>query len=399
MSGSETDREFGGEAPERADVVVVGGGIAGVATAFHLTKANVDVALLEASEIGGGATAAAVGVLSPPLRQPYHETVHDHGGEAARSVWEFAARSVAGLGDALEKLGGAEEAELDLSGGWVLAERHTAHELEDACRALEEAGFGVEWVAADVVQEKVGGRGFTGALRLRPGGSLNARAATRILARAARRDGARIVEGVEVREVVRNEGGGLRCVTADGGEVRCEMVVYATHVKSRRFSQLLGDEIVPIRGQGLTLELPRPFRAAGSFSTHWKLNVWRRSPRSSGRVFLGGWRHDAWDRAYWKVRPEIDRHLQSDLVTWFASAFPELGEPEVTARWSGIFGWTADYFPLLGPLPGVTDELVVGGFSGGGLPFAFESGRAVAHVVAGKEPVPGASLFNPRRFL
>ena len=86
-------------------------------------------------------------------------------------------------------------------------------------------------------------------------------------------------------------------------------------------------------------------------------------------------------------------------MSWFEQAFPDLGKPEVTGRWSGIFGWTADYLPLVGTLPGKANEMVIAGFSGGGLPLAFESGRLVAHAVAGEEPVPGASLFNPRRFL
>jgi glycine/D-amino acid oxidase-like deaminating enzyme len=175
------------------------------------------------------------------------------------------------------------------------------------------------------------------------------------------------------------------------------MVVYATHVDSRRFSNLLGDEIVPIRGQAMAVEAPEGFECPGSFATHWKLNVWRRAP--SGELWLGGWRHDAWDRAYWKTRPEVDSYLQEDVQGWFEAAFPGAAPLRVERRWSGIFGWTADYLPLVGPLPGTPRELVVSGFSGGGLPFAFGCGRIIAHAVTGKDPLEGTALFNPRRFL
>ncbi|MGD2070416.1 MAG: FAD-binding oxidoreductase [Gemmatimonadota bacterium] len=383
--------------PDRVDVVVIGGGIAGASALWHLARLGVDAALLERGQVGGGATGAAVGVLSPPLRQPYHETAHDRGADAARRVWDFAARSVRGLGEALSRLDCSAEAEVDLSGGWMLAESHTAHEVEDAYLALERAGFDVSWHAAAELEEALGGRGFTGGFRMSPGGALRPGAAARCLATGAREAGARMVEGVEVEDVVRREDGSFCCYCADG-EVRSEMVVYATHVDSGRFSGLLAEEIVPIRGQGLTLELARPFPAGGSFSTHWKLNVWRRSTRDERTIHLGGWRHDAWDRAYSKTRPEIDRHLQADLLAWFEQAFPRLGKPRVTERWSGVFGWTADYLPMVGPLPGSPGELVIGGFSGGGLPFAFESGRVVAHIVAGHDPVPGAELLAPRRF-
>jgi glycine/D-amino acid oxidase-like deaminating enzyme len=174
------------------------------------------------------------------------------------------------------------------------------------------------------------------------------------------------------------------------------MVVYATHVDSRRFSAFVGDEIVPIRGQGMVTG-PGVHTVRGAFATHWKLNVWRSD--NEGRMILGGWRHDAWDRAYWKMNPEVDHHLQEDIQGWFEQAFPDLAPMDVHRRWSGIFGWTADYLPLVGPLPGRMGELVISGFSGGGLPFAFEAGRVIASIVSEGDPVPGGELLNPRRFV
>ncbi|MEJ2207271.1 MAG: FAD-dependent oxidoreductase, partial [Gemmatimonadota bacterium] len=89
------------------DVVIVGGGIAGTCAAYHLAASGVRVMLLERDVVGGGATGTAVGVLLPPLFQPFHETVRFRGGRVARTVWEFALRSVAGLVDLLEGRGAA----------------------------------------------------------------------------------------------------------------------------------------------------------------------------------------------------------------------------------------------------------------------------------------------------
>src|SRR4051812_50124973 len=47
--------------PARADVVVVGGGVMGTSTAFHLAEAGVDVVLLERDRLGGGSTSKAAG--------------------------------------------------------------------------------------------------------------------------------------------------------------------------------------------------------------------------------------------------------------------------------------------------------------------------------------------------
>ena len=380
--------------PDRTDVLVIGGGIAGTSTLPHLVRAGVEATLVERDRVGGGATQAAVGVLSPPLRQPFHETVRDRGADQAREIWDFALRSVARLGEALRELGAEEEVGLDLRGGWMLAESHSEHQIRLSCEALDAAGFGVRWMEADEVGALTGGRGFVGGYRLEGGGSLSPGPTARALARGAVAQGARVMEGVGVRGVERR-GGELVCRT-DEGEIRASMVVYATHVDSRRFSALLGDEIVPIRGQGLAAEVRGLAPMPGGFATDWKMNVWRRD--ADGLLHLGGWRHDAWDRSYWKTRPEIDERLQENLEDWFRSAFPH-ADLRVVRRWSGIFGWTSDFLPLVGPLPGTPDELVISGFSGGGLPFAFEAGRVLAAAVAGEEPIPGASILNPRRFL
>lgn len=392
MSGSQGQAAT--SLPERTDVLVVGGGIAGTSTLYHLARLGVDATLVERDRVGGGATEAAVGVLSPPLRQPFHETAHDRGAEAASEIWGFALRSIAGLGEALRELGAEHEAGLDLRGGRVLAEPHTLHQVRLSFEALEAAGLPVRWMSPGDVEECCGGHGFSGGYILEGGGAISPGPTAQALARGAVERGARVVEGVSVDEVVRRDGA-LSCET-DAGNLTASMVVYATHVDSRRFSALLGDEIVPIRGQGLSAEVEGLPPQHGCYSTHWKLNVWRQDP--AGTLYLGGWRHDAWDRSYWKTRPELDERLQGDLEDWFQMVFPRV-KLKVVRRWSGIFGWTSDYLPLVGPLPGAPDELVISGFSGGGLPFAFECGRVLAHAVAGKDPVPGAGLFNPRRFL
>jgi glycine/D-amino acid oxidase-like deaminating enzyme len=393
-SGSSAIPGSHADLPRRAEVVVIGGGIAGVSAFHHLSRAGIDVVLLERQVVGGGATSAAVGVLSPPVRQPFHETVRHRGADVASRIWRFALDSVAALGRTLEELGAAEEAELDLSGGWTLAEPHTEHPVRHSYEALATAGFPVRWVDAGEIRERLAGRGFTGGYFLEGGGVMAPGASARALAVGAVRAGGQLREGVAVQEVVRDEDGHV-CVT-ERGEVRSPIVVYATHTDSRRFSTLLGDEIVPIRGQGLRARatVEKPF--SGAFSTHWKFNVWRHTP--DGELLMSGWRHDAWDRAYWKTRPELDPELQDDLESWFRNAFPGARLEEVQ-RWSGIFGWTADYLPLVGALPGSPSELVISGFSGGGLPFAFGCGRILADAVVGDEPDPAAQLLHPRRFV
>ena len=380
--------------PAEADVVVIGGGIAGASTLYHLAEAGVDAVLLERGSIGGGATSAAVGILSPPVRQPFHEMSHFRGVETASQIWRFALDSVGGLATVLKAAGAEEAAELDLSGGTVLAEPHTERGVRDAYEALSQAGFAVRWIEAVTVREDVGGRGFSGGYVIDGLGSLNPAAAARALVAAACARTATAVEGVTVERVEDHEGGHL-CVT-DRGEVRARAVVYAAHTEGSEFVPLVRETVVPVLGQAMSARIVGDRRFVGAYSTDRKLNVWRSTP--GGRLALSGWRHDAWDRAYRRTRSELDPQLQDDLEAWFSQAFPDVRLTDVS-RWSGIFGWTPDYLPLVGALPGSGSQVAIAGFSGGGLPFAFGSGQVAAAAALGGEAPEGAELFDPLRFV
>lgn len=384
-----------GDPPGSCEVAVIGGGIAGVCTALHMARAGVEVVLLEKSRIASGATGAAVGLLSPPYRQPFHRTVRHRGQAGARATWDVARRSVEGMVGFLEEAGAADDVGLDRSGGFVVAEAETLDDVRQAFEALQRAGVPAEWMASGEVAERSGFPCFPGGYHLPGPGALDPVRLTHAVAKAAQGAGARLVEEAEVRGVDR-EAGRFR-VSTGRGDTRCEMVMYAVHAHGRRFSEFLGDEVVPIRGQGLQTH-PRgegePGPPLGGWSTHQQLNAWRWTP--AGALRMAGWRYDAWDRSYWKLRPDVDDALQEELEGWARRTFE--GVPAVADRWGGVYGWSADHLPLVGPLPGRTGEMVVAGFSGSGIVLAWEAGRMMSGIVTGAPPRVGQELFNPRRF-
>lgn len=377
---------------EFTDVLVVGGGIAGSSAAFHLARTGIRTTLLDRHRLGRGVSARAVGVLSPPLRQPYHQIAFDLGEAAARELWDFSLRSVEGLSDLLRARAEADAVELDRSGGYVIAEPHTRDAVGGAYEAMCRAGLPVRWLSAAQVREMTGGRRFSGGYVLEGGGSVDPGSAARAVASAAQAAGARIVEGVAARGV-EPCWGGFRTRT-DAGEIVSSAVVYATHLDGSAFLGETGADLTPVRGQAFTTA-PVPRRFRGSFSTDWKTNVWRQRP--DGRLVVSGWRHHAADRARGAAGPAIDRPLQNELRWWFEAAFPELAPLPVVAEWSGMWAWTPDLLPLVGQLPGRPGEWMICGFGGEGFAFAFESGRAVAHAMIGDAAVPGASLLDPSR--
>src|SRR3989454_2342629 len=78
-----------GRLPEKADVVVIGGGIAGVSLLWHLSARRIDAVLVERHHIAWGASGRNAGFLLAGVASSYAEAVRTYGRQKARDVWEL----------------------------------------------------------------------------------------------------------------------------------------------------------------------------------------------------------------------------------------------------------------------------------------------------------------------
>ena len=81
--------KYPGRLPAKADVVVIGGGIAGVSLLYHLAQRRIDAVLVERSRIAAGASGRNAGFLLAGVATNYAEAVRLYGREKARDVWEL----------------------------------------------------------------------------------------------------------------------------------------------------------------------------------------------------------------------------------------------------------------------------------------------------------------------
>src|SRR5437879_11742149 len=80
--------KYPGRLPEKADVFVIGGGIAGTSLLWHLARRRIDAVLVERHHIAWGASGRNAGFLLAGVASSYAEAVQTYGREKARGVWD-----------------------------------------------------------------------------------------------------------------------------------------------------------------------------------------------------------------------------------------------------------------------------------------------------------------------
>ncbi len=353
------------EGDTRADVAIVGAGIAGIATAYFLAKAGASVVVLDARGVAEAASGRNAGFLLAGVAENFVAASRRYGAANALRIWRLTKRT-----QALVRQLVAEhriDCELRWNGSDQIAGDDAEwKEVEESARLLAAQGVNVR---ADTQS-----RSATYA----DDGDLHPVRWVRGLARAAAAVGVRIHEDSAVTAV---EGGVVRTAR---GTVRAGTTVLCTNAYT---AHLIGSRVRPVRGQMLATAPTAPLFARPAYAKRG-YQYWRQT--ADGRVVVGGWRDTAVDDEVGESQtptPRIQSHLDAFLKAHGITA-------PVTHRWAGTMGFSHDALPYVGP---VGDGLFVcGGFTGHGMAFGPVCAELVATLVQGGSHA-GADLFDPAR--
>jgi 4-methylaminobutanoate oxidase (formaldehyde-forming) len=383
--------------PSHAQAIIVGGGIAGASTAYHLTKLGMtDIVLLEQGRLTCGTTWHAAGLVGQMRATSNATRMSRYGIDLYSSL----------------------ERETGLATGWkqcgsVNVAKTTARMQLMRRQMARAQSYGVEfdWLTPRQIAEQVPllrTDDLQGGVWIPGDGKANPTDLTQSLAKGARNRGACIVEGIEVTGVTTRNGrvAGIDWSRGDErGQIHCEFVVNCTGQWAREFGALAGVG-VPLQSAehfylvtdpiaGVTPDLP-VLRDPDGF-IYYKEEV--------GGLVMGGFEPQAkpWnveripERFEFQLLPEDWDHFEV-LMRNALHRTPCLETAPVKLLLNGPESFTPDGNFILGEAPELRGYFVCAGFNSAGIANAGGAGRLIAEWMIGGEPPFDVWDVDIRRF-
>ncbi len=332
------------------DVAIIGGGLAGCATAYYLAREGIDVCLFERADLSTRASGANAGSIH--LQIP-HETFVTEGEEWANyfgPTLPLMAESIALWSGLSAELG--VDLEFAQPGGLLMAEDEQQMADIDRKMAVERAfGVPVDFVGrnalrtmAPYVSDTMIGGAFCPLE-----GKANPLVTTFAFARAARRHGAKISVGTPV-SAIQVEDTGYR-LDHDGGHVSARRVVNAAGVDAQNIAAMVGINLnIEAHPLQVTVTAPvAPIVEHLVYSAGEKLTL--KQTRAGSLLIGGGWPSRLSDKDdLLSVDPEsVHRNLGVA-----ARVVPAVAGAQIVRTWPAIVNGTADWRPVLGDTPGLS---------------------------------------------
>ncbi|MBB6414779.1 FAD-binding oxidoreductase [Streptomyces sp. AK010] len=372
------------------DVVVVGAGVVGAATALYAARAGLDTVVVDRGPVAGGTTGAGEGNLLVSDKEPGPEL--ELALLSAR-LWASLARE--GLGEVIE---------YEAKGGVVVAGTDRALTgLEKS--AAEQRAAGVEAVPVPPDRltdlEPCLAPGFAGGMYYPQDAQVMPALAAAHLLRASK---ARVRTGREVTRVLRGPGGAVRGVRTDRGDLHAPAVVNAAGTWGGELAARAGVRLPvrPRRGFVLVTEPLPPRIRHKVYGADYVADVasdsaaLQTSPvvegTPAGPVLIGASRE----------RVGFDRSLSLPALRALAAGatalFPFLSEVRAMRTYAGFRPYLPDHLPAIGPDPRVPGLFHACGHEGAGIGLATGTGHLIAQALTGRTPDLDLGPFRPDRF-
>ncbi len=424
--------QFPGPAPTACDVVIIGGGVIGVMTAWFLAERGLRVTLCEKGRIAGEQSSRNWGWVRQQGRDPAELPIMI---EAMR-IWQSLAEEFGGpLGFRQDGALYLAKTEAEMAGFAAWLPHAQAHGLDTTLLTRAQVVSRLKG-AADL---------WCGGLITPSDGRAEPWVAVPLLATGAVRRGAVIVENCAVR-ALDLAGGRIAGVITEAGRIACHQVVLAGGAWSRLFAQAHGvtfPQLSVLESVAATEPMPEVFSVnASDKDIGFRRNAeggYTIAPRSDHVFYIGpdafasfstflptllgnlssvhlraaapaGF-PDAWGtKRRWAVdevspfevtrvlNPAPNMKMINKALAKFTRAFPALGPPKLRSVWGGMIDSMPDLVPVIDRAAAIPGLVIATGMSGHGFGIGPAFGRVVADLVVGNDPGHNLSRFRLSRF-
>lgn len=348
--------------PEKAPVVVIGGGIIGVSSLYHIAKKGVEGAvLIERKQLASGTTWHAAGIVGQ---------LRESGAQTALS--KYTARLFTELeGETGQATGYKQNGTLHLALSDIRMEQLLRN--HDHARRMEIESHMLSIPELKELWPLVSYEGVKGGFFVPSNGQVNPLDVTQAMARGAKNNGSMIFENtVAIKILTRN--GRVVGVETDRGVIATEKVLLAGGMWSARFAKKHGVTVPLHAAEHFYIvteavpDLPRtlPCLVVQEERTYWK--------EDAGKLLIGGFeaRGKAWAQDGIPEDFEFDElpfdmeHVEPVLETIFAR-MPALAEMGIKTFFNGPEAFTVDGRPYLGPAPEMPGLYLATGMNSNGI--------------------------------
>ena len=364
------------------DVVIVGGGIVGCATAFELAKRGVtDVLLIEKGYLSSGAT----GRCGAGIRQQWGSELNARLALESTRIFEN-----------LEEYTGYNHSCGLHQGGYLLV-AYTEKEWEQFKENLKvQHRLGIDSRAVSLEEAKeivpyLNTEGMFGATFCQKDGHADPFHCTQAYARGARRMGVEFATYTEVTGF-RTLGGRIAGVETDKGYVEAKTVINCANVRAPELAKLVGEDVPVIseRHQALVTEPVAPLIDCMVMSFARSYYV-QQTPHGSFVMGIGPKEEPSFNfKSSWQF-------LEKNCAV-MCEALPVLRKLHVVRQWAGQYDLSPDRNPIIDEAREAGGFYSVCGFSGHGFMVAPRIAILVANHLTGMEDTMDISRFSARRY-
>ncbi len=363
------------------DVAIVGGGLAGLSAAIELADRGFSVALLEAREVGYGASGRNGGQALAGLGCEQSVIEGELGRSDARTVWDMTLEAI----DLIHERCRRFDIDCEWRSGYLslaVGERKGRELARWLERMQRDYGFEGTAITPEDMPKWIASPRYHSGVHDPRSGHMHPLKYCLGLARAAASLGVRIFEQSAVTALV--PGAGARLTTA-GGEVSARHVLLAGNVYLQGIAPLLEHRIMPV-GTYIVTSVPLAPGLAKSLipsqsavcDTNFVLDYFRTT--TDHRVLYGG-------RVSYSTR--TPKNLARSMQARMLRTFPQLEGTSIDHAWGGFVDISMNRAPDFGRLSDIgagkafADVYYLQGFSGHGLALTGLAGRLVAEAISG----------------